>query len=144
MVASHFGGRARARRARVVRLASLALAAALVGLSGCGLITPYRFELQQGNFVSSEMVEQLRAAQASRPEGVTRDQVRLILGSPMIRPLFRQDQWEYVFYNRKSSGEIVERKLTVFFKDDRMQRWEGDLMPSERPAPEPVAAAPQS
>lgn len=117
---------------------------AVLALPGCAsLIKPYRFEMQQGNFVSSEMVEQLRVAKASRPEGVTRDQVRLILGSPMIRPVFHQDQWEYVFYNRKSSGEIVERKFTVYFAGERLERWEGDLMPSERPAPEPVAAAPQ-
>ncbi|WP_084544684.1 outer membrane protein assembly factor BamE [Derxia gummosa] len=138
MVASHLSAPARAGRG--ARATTLALLVAL-GMSGCGFFQPYRFELQQGNFVSREMVEQLRMAKASRPEGVTRDQVRLILGSPMVRPLFHTDQWEYVFYNRKSSGEVIERKLTVYFSGDKLDRWEGDLMPSERPE---APAAPQS
>jgi len=104
-----------------------ALAIALV-LSGCGTwFTPYRTEIQQGNFVSREMLAMLKT-------GMTRDQVRFTLGSPMVQPLFRADQWNYVFYQRKTSGELVERQLTLTFENDRLARWTGDEMPSELPA----------
>jgi len=109
-----------------IRLAA-ALALALV-LSACGTwIQPYRSEVQQGNFVSREMLAMLKT-------GMTRDQVRFTLGSPMVQPLFRADQWHYVFYQRKTSGQLVERQLTLTFENDRLARWTGDEMPSELPA----------
>lgn len=115
---------------RAAGVVALALA-----LGGCANpFKPYRFEIQQGNFVSSEMTALLKT-------GMTRDQVRYTLGSPMVTPLFRADQWHYVFYQRKTSGDIVERRLTLYFKDGQLARWEGDAMPSERPQPgaEPAA-----
>lgn len=122
----------RARKSmRTLRaLAAIAFATSLGGCANIGTLffKPYRFEIQQGNFVSSEMVALLKA-------GMTRDQVRFTLGSPMVAPVFRADQWDYVFYQRKTSGEIVERKLSVYFENDRLARWEGDPMPSELPKP---------
>lgn len=115
---------------RVAGIAVLALA-----LGGCANpFKPYRFEIQQGNFVSSEMVGQLKT-------GMTRDQVRYTLGSPMVTPLFRADQWHYVFYQRKTSGDMVERRLTLYFQDGQLARWEGDAMPSERPQPDAETAS---
>lgn len=112
-----------------------ALAIALV-LSGCGTwIKPYRTEIQQGNFVSREMLAMLKT-------GMTRDQVRFTLGSPMVQPLFRADEWHYVFYQRKTSGELIERQLTLTFENDRLARWTGDEMPSELPATAEDAANP--
>jgi outer membrane protein assembly factor BamE len=109
-----------------LRLAA-ALTVALV-LSACGTwIQPYRTEIQQGNFVSREMLAMLKT-------GMTHDQVRFTLGSPMVQPVFRADQWDYVFYQRKTSGELVERRLTLSFENDRLARWTGDEMPSELPA----------
>lgn len=117
----------------------MALAGSLA-LSGCAslglkFLTPYRPEIQQGNFVSSEMLSQLR-------EGMTRDQVKFTLGTPMGTSLFRGDRWDYVFYLKRPSGEITERKLAVWFKDDKLARWEGDPMPSEHPAEAPPVASP--
>lgn len=110
--------------------AGLVLASAS-GCAGVGLnfLSPYRFEIQQGNFVSSEMVSQLR-------DGMTRDQVKFTLGTPMLTSAFRDDRWDYVFYIRRSSGVILERKLTVWFESNKLARWEGDKMPSERAAPD--------
>jgi outer membrane protein assembly factor BamE len=119
-------------------LLALGAAALALGLDGCAsvgtrFIQPYRIEIQQGNFVSSEMLSQLR-------EGMTRDQVKFTLGSPMLVTAFRDDRWDYVFYQRKGSGEIIERKMTVWFNGNTLARWDADPMPSERPAPDPVAA----
>jgi len=104
---------------------------ALNALGGCAswvtrFLQPYKFNLQQGNFVSKEMVAQLRT-------GMTRDQVKFTLGSPMVASVFHAEQWNYMFYNRKPSGEIVERYFTVYFENDKLARWAGDDMPSELP-----------
>jgi outer membrane protein assembly factor BamE len=115
-----------------MRVSVLACAfVALNALGGCAewglkLLQPYKFNLQQGNFVSKEMVAQLRT-------GMTRDQVKFTLGSPMVASVFHADQWDYMFYNRKPSGQIVERYFTVYFESDKLAHWVGDEMPSELP-----------
>lgn len=124
-------------RARTLRL-SLILASALA-VSGCANVVglffkPYRFEIQQGNFVSKEAVERLRI-------GMTRDQVRFTLGTPMLTPVFKANVWIYLFHLRKTTGEIEERRLTVYFENEKLVRWEGDDMPTERPS-EPAAERP--
>lgn len=112
----------------VVALVIVAFAFSATGCAGtiARIFEPYKVEIQQGNFISREQVAGLR-------EGMTRDQVRFVLGSPMLQPVFRGDRWDYLFYVRRTSGEVVERKFTAWFKDDRLVKWEGDEMPSERP-----------
>lgn len=112
-----------------------ALAAACALLSGCGsfdrathriadAITPYKVEIVQGNFVSKEQVAALKP-------GMTRLQVRDILGTPLITDAFHRDRWDYVFTIRRQGVPPQELKLAVFFKGDELARWEGDTMPSE-------------
>lgn len=119
------------RQSRLV----LAAAAALALLSGCGTvdgasrritdsITPYRVEVVQGNFVSKEQVEALQ-------KGMSTDQVRQILGTPLVTSLFHGERWDYVFTLRRQGVAPQQRRLTVFFKDGAMERAEGDPMPSE-------------
>ena len=87
-------------------------------------ITPYKVEVVQGNFVSKEQVDALKA-------GMSRQQVREILGTPLVTSLFHSNRWEYVFTLKKPSAELQTRKLTVFFEGDVLARSEGDEMPSE-------------
>lgn len=87
-------------------------------------ITPYRVEVVQGNFVSKEQVEALRP-------GMARAQVRDILGSPLVTSVFHADRWDYVFTIRRQGIEAQSRKLTVFFKGDELEKFDGDTMPSE-------------
>ena len=89
-----------------------------------GAITPYRVEVVQGNFVSREQVLALKP-------GMTRQQVRETLGTPLVTSLFHADRWDYVFTLKRQGVEPQQRKLTVFFSSDRMARVEGDTMPSE-------------
>lgn len=114
---------------------SSVLAAAALALVGCasvqetssrfaGLITPYRIEVVQGNFISREQVEALQVGQ-------TRAQVREILGTPLLESVFHADRWDYVFSLKRQGLESQSRRLTVFFKDDRLERHEGDTMPTE-------------
>ncbi len=118
---------------RLPRAAMVALACA--GLSACGsfnsasnrvagVITPYKVEIVQGNFVSKEQVEALRP-------GMARAQVREILGSPLVASAFHADRWDYVFTIRRQGIEAQSRKLTVFFKGDELEKFDGDTMPSE-------------
>lgn len=132
-------------------LRALAAIAALL-LASCGSVglptpqlTPYRMEIQQGNFVSQEMVSQLKL-------GMSKDQVRFVLGTPLITDSFHAERWDYVFRRqRANSRELEQRKIAVFFEDGKLKRIEGDVMPAspadaagvKAPAasPAPTAAA---
>jgi outer membrane protein assembly factor BamE len=85
-------------------------------------VSEYKIDIQQGNVLSQEMVSQLRP-------GLTRDQVRYVLGTPLIADIFHQQRWDYVYRYRNGQTEQVEtRKLTLFFDDDhRLARVEGDV-----------------
>jgi outer membrane protein assembly factor BamE len=84
-------------------------------------ITPYRIEIQQGNFVSQEMVSQLKL-------GMSKDQVRFVLGTPLITDSFHADRWDYVFRRQRVNSSVLEqRKLAVFFDDGKLKRIEGDV-----------------
>jgi outer membrane protein assembly factor BamE len=111
----------------------VALAALTLALAGCessrswvpALIQPYRPDVQQGNVVTREMVEQLR-------EGMSREQVRFLLGTPMLSSTFHADRWDYVYYLKRGKGnETQSRRLTVQFKDNRLASFRSDEMPPE-------------
>ncbi|HGO6080486.1 outer membrane protein assembly factor BamE [Burkholderia cenocepacia] len=112
-------------------------AAAVVALAGCSSydsvtqriaqsITPYRITVVQGNFVSQEKAAQLQA-------GMTREQVRALLGTPLLADMFHADRWDYLFYFKRGSTSIVQqRDLVVNFSGDRVTSWTGaDNLPSE-------------
>lgn len=87
-------------------------------------ITPYKVDVIQGNFVSKEQVEQLRP-------GLSRDEVKALLGTPLLASLFHADRWDYVFTMKRQGVESQSFKYTVYFKDNLLERFEGDAMPSE-------------
>jgi outer membrane protein assembly factor BamE len=100
-------------------------------LPGCGYVpripgvTPYRMDVQQGNYVTQEMVSQLK-------QGMSKDQVRLVLGTPLLTDIFHADRWDYVYWREEgASGKREERKLAVFFKDDKLMRLDGDVVMKE-------------
>lgn len=85
----------------------------------------YRIEIQQGNVIEQDQVNQLR-------EGMSRDQVAFILGTPLIRDPFHADRWDYYFEYRpgsKGKGEPRRDHLAVFFEEDALSRVEGTLVP---------------
>lgn len=90
-----------------------------------GFIRPYRVEVVQGNVVTQEMLAQLR-------EGLTREQVRYALGSPLLTDVFHGDRWDYVFSIRRQGTAPQERRVTVYFDQDRVSRFEAGALPSER------------
>lgn len=119
---------------RVVTRFSLTLALA-ASLGACGsfnnastsvaaLVSPYKMDVVQGNFVSKEQ------AAALRP-GMSRNQVRDMLGTPLLVSLFHADRWDYVFTFKRKGAEPQARKVTVFFKGDLLERFEADELPTE-------------
>jgi outer membrane protein assembly factor BamE len=107
--------------------------AALAVLAGCassggervlGLITPYRAEVVQGNVITAEM------ARAVRP-GMSRNQVREILGSPLLTDPFHADRWDYLFTIRRQGTEPQQRRVTAYFDGDRLSRLDAGELPSE-------------
>ncbi len=121
-------------RTRDARAPGALLIAALL-LSACGTfnnasrsivsaVSPYRIDVVQGNFVSSEQVAVLRP-------GMARSQVRDILGTPLLTDVFHSNRWDYVFTMRRGGAAPVDRRLTLFFNGDSLERFEGDPMPSE-------------
>ena len=122
-----------------VRPLLLALAPVLL-LAGCsslqerlrssdsflGVITPYRMEIVQGNVITQEMVSRLKP-------GMSRAQVRDVLGSPLLTDIFHADRWDYVFTIRRQGAPYQQRRVTVLFEGDAMKSFEADEdLPSER------------
>ncbi|WP_371868552.1 outer membrane protein assembly factor BamE [Telluria aromaticivorans] len=89
------------------------------------IFSPYRPDIQQGNFVSQEMLVQLK-------EGQTKEQVRFILGSPLLTDMFHADRWDFPFYLARGNGELTTSRVSIFFKEDKVARFEGGNLPTER------------
>lgn len=124
---------------RVIPLASSLIFLALTACSNTPDVTsylsPYRIDVRQGNLVSQEMVAQLKP-------GLTRDQVRFILGSPLVVDMFHADRWDYVYRFQPGRGQVQQRRLVVFFEDGKLLRVGGDVVANEGDAGGETAARP--
>jgi outer membrane protein assembly factor BamE len=94
--------------------------------------SPYRPDIQQGNFVSKEMLAQLKP-------GMTRDQVKFILGTPLLTDIFHADRWDYPFYLARGNGELTTSRVSIFFKDNKVDHFDGGNLPTERQYIEQIA-----
>ena len=103
----------------------------LAGCASSGFTLPkipgieaHRMEIQQGNYVTQEMIAKLQP-------GMTRDQVRFVLGTPLVADAFHADRWDYMFRRqRANSKQIEQRRIVIFFDDGRLSRIEGDVTPA--------------
>ena len=89
-----------------------------------GMVTPYKMDVVQGNFVAREQA-------AALTPGMPRAQVRQILGSPLLVSVFHGDRWDYVFTFRRQGAEPQSRRVTVYFKGDVLDHFDADALPSE-------------
>jgi len=103
------------------RLLALGVLTALA--SGC----VYRPDIQQGNFLEGKTVDQLQV-------GMTRSQVRYLLGTPLVPDLFDKDRWDYLYYfQRGRLRRPVQRHVIVYFKEDKVAGFERDSVPNTPP-----------
>ena len=114
-------------RAKILTLLVLLL------LAGCSSVPSllYKIEIQQGNLITQELVDKLKP-------GMTRPQVRFVLGSPLISDAFHHNRWDYVYRLEQRGALVEQRHLTVFFEDDKLVRIDGSFSPSiafARPQP---------
>ncbi|WP_081686729.1 outer membrane protein assembly factor BamE [Chitinilyticum litopenaei] len=102
------------------------LAASLL-LGGCGavnVLSPYKIDVPQGNEVTADQVAQLKA-------GMSRGQVRFLLGTPLLTDPFHADRWDYVQSNAKGGRLLEQHAFTVFFEGDTLVRWQGSTLPAD-------------
>ncbi len=95
-----------------------------LGLTACSSNLVYKAEVVQGNFVSREQVQVLRA-------GMPRQAVRDVLGTPLVTSMFHAERWDYAFTIRRQGAEPQQRRFSVFFNGDVLERIEGDPLPTE-------------
>lgn len=109
-------------------LTRLAILLCIMGLAGCSvprLQFPgvYKIDIQQGNIITQEMVDQLRP-------GMTKRQVIFVMGTPLVRDPFNQDRWDYVYSYQPGGGVRGQERITMFFEDDLLTSFSGDFVPS--------------
>ena len=97
------------------------MASLLASCSYVPTIAPYKIDIQQGNVVTQEMVSKLKA-------GMSKAQVRFILGTPLLTDAFHTDRWDYIYVFKKEGVLQEQRKLTVLFAGDALKRLEGDVV----------------
>ena len=127
----------------------LLITLAVTCLSACGFVGfpgVYKIDVEQGNIVTQEMADQLKP-------GMSRRQVRFIMGTPLIEDTFNQDRWDYPYVKRNGLNVLSESLLTVVFEGDTLVTVRGDYLPpawseqssteDEQPA-EPAAEEPEA
>lgn len=105
-----------------MRKASVLLLASALLLAGCNLV--YKQPLFQGNLLEKQNVEQLKP-------GMTREQVRSLLGTPPVADPFHADRWDYAATERREHGDTQVKTLTLWFEGDVLARMEGEYFPEQ-------------
>ena len=102
----------------------LLVSSALVGCSSFQFPGVHRITVQQGNVITQQMIDKLKP-------GMTRSQVRFVLGNAVIDDQLDADRWDYVYSIQIAGGNPIRKVLTVYFLDDRLSYFEGDFVPSD-------------
>ncbi|MBM4189614.1 MAG: outer membrane protein assembly factor BamE [Betaproteobacteria bacterium] len=92
------------------------------------LIQPYKLDIPQGNVITQEMVDKLKP-------GMTRSQVRFVLGTPLVVDAFRTNRWDFVYTLQKGGKTLESRRVTILFDGDVLQTIEGNVV-AAKPAVE--------
>ena len=108
----------------------LACIALLSALSGCGFV--YKIDVQQGNYVPEDVAAKVQV-------GMTKPQVRALLGTPLLNDIFHANRWDYYFSSVKGRKSEDRTRFSIFFENDKVVRFEGKARPA---LPPPVAATP--
>lgn len=92
-------------------------------LASCGWLAPHKLEIRQGNLISPEMRERVKI-------GMTQQQVKAVLGTPLIGDPFHANRWDYLYRFTQEGVLIEEKRMTLYFDNDSLQRIE-DAAPAK-------------
>lgn len=102
----------------------LALVFLLLTITACSEFPfVYKIDIEQGNIIEQEAVDQLIP-------GLTKSQVRFILGTPINIDTFNQERWDYIYSMSRGGGGHRQERLSLYFVDDRLEYFQGDFIPS--------------
>jgi outer membrane protein assembly factor BamE len=119
------------RRGRKMSWRPVLVAATLLALGGC----VYRMNIQQGNFLDGTAIAQLQS-------GMTRAQVRYLLGTPLVPGTFNNERWDYLYYLKEGRLKSAQkRRVTVFFENEKVARIEKEGAPAAGEHPQSAAEA---
>lgn len=102
----------------------LLLASALSACSTFRFPGVHRITVQQGNVITQQMIDKLRP-------GMTKSQVRFVLGNAVIDDPLEAERWDYVYTIQIAGGNIIRKVLSLYFVDQRLSYFTGDFVPSE-------------
>jgi len=105
------------------RALTLSLALLLGACAPPDFMAPYRIDIQQGNYITQEMVSQLKP-------GMSKEQVRYLLGTPLLTDIFHAERWDYVYSFDRRGQPREHRRIAVFFQDGKLARLDGDVAPA--------------
>ncbi|QLG88252.1 outer membrane protein assembly factor BamE [Chitinibacter bivalviorum] len=94
-------------------------------LSGCSVVnffTPYKLDIPQGNEITIDQVAKLKV-------GMSQNQVRFVLGTPLLVDPFHQTQWVYLSRDTRGDTLLESKRLTLYFQENSLVKWEGDALP---------------
>lgn len=95
----------------------------LIALAGCSFPGVYKIDIQQGNVVTQDMIDQLRP-------GMTRRQVRFIMGNPLLTDTFRANRWDYLYSMQAGGSQRQQERVSVIFNgEDQLVGLSGDFVP---------------
>ena len=104
----------------------LFLAISLMMLAGCQYFQfpgVHKIDIQQGNIVTQDMIDQLKP-------GMSKRQVRYVMGNPLIEDTFNPDRWDYFYSLIPARGEPTKERISIYFNGDSLSHFSGDFVPS--------------
>jgi outer membrane protein assembly factor BamE len=96
----------------------------------------HKVDIQQGNIITQEMIDELKP-------GMSKSQVRFVMGTPLIADTFKQNRWDYFYSLKPGKGLEVRERMAVFFEDEKLSGLKGDYMPSPEPEEQVAPAEPE-
>ena len=102
----------------------IAILAACLLAAGCAFV--YRIDVQQGNYVTADMVAKVK-------NGMTKAEVRSVLGTPLLVDAFHANQWDYYFSSVKGRKAEETKRFTVMFENDKVVSFTGSYQPPAAP-----------
>ena len=94
------------------------------GCAGLKFPTVHKIAIQQGNVITQQMINQLKP-------GMSKSQVQFVLGQAVVETSFDQDHWNYIYTIHRSGGKIFQRRLSLYFVDGHLDRFEGNFRPED-------------